>query len=500
MDFQLSRIGVANFRGVATPVILEFDRLPAGLYFIRGRNDAEPRLGSNGAGKSTLFDEAISWALTGRVSRSQRPGSAVENWNVVGKKTEVSVAFSLGGSEHIVVRTRNPNGLFLDGQKVEQREIDDLLPLTDAALHRTVVIDQFNDLFLSLKPEEKSRMFSEALNLDRWLVAADKAGDAGRAAETQARETENGLISASAVLGTTKAQITDLEAESEKFEEEKAHAVEEAREKAATAARSTEKARRAAEASRKAKEALGGADKRTQAEEARSKLRKYEKALGTDRAVIAQAEREIAVLEKRWDAYENSTDPICPECGAAITDKHRAEKVADINAAIKLAREQIRQTESGIKDIEAAIMRAEKRIEKLEEDLESYTVAVREDDARRGELRAAERNQEWADKDLYAAENRVNTFTRQIELMHERRAKAERTAKTSRERLTEQHRLVDIYKFWQRGFRDIRLEQLDDTLLELEVAANRHAESLGLDGWEVRFATEREKKGGGVSH
>jgi len=32
------------------------------------------------------------------------------------------------------------------------------------------------------------------------------------------------------------------------------------------------------------------------------------------------------------------------------------------------------------------------------------------------------------------------------------------------------------------------------------MASNRHAESLGLDGWEIGFATERETKKGTMSH
>jgi DNA repair exonuclease SbcCD ATPase subunit len=58
---------------------------------------------------------------------------------------------------------------------VEQADVDKLLPLSDAALRKTLLLDQFGTMFLSLRPEEKSRIFSETLNLDVFIRSAERA-------------------------------------------------------------------------------------------------------------------------------------------------------------------------------------------------------------------------------------------------------------------------------------------------------------------------------------
>jgi hypothetical protein len=58
---------------------------------------------------------------------------------------------------------------------------------------------------------------------------------------------------------------------------------------------------------------------------------------------------------------------------------------------------------------------------------------------------------------------------------------------------------IEIHKFWQKGFKDIRLELIDTTLMELSLTTKRNAEALGLEGWDIQFSTEKEKKSGDIS-
>jgi DNA repair exonuclease SbcCD ATPase subunit len=51
-------------------------------------------------------------------------------------------------------------------------------------------------------------------------------------------------------------------------------------------------------------------------------------------------------------------------------------------------------------------------------------------------------------------------------------------------------------EFWVKGFRDIKLNIIEETLDELELTANAMLEQVGLVGWELQFDVERESKSG----
>ncbi|MEE8574645.1 MAG: hypothetical protein V3T30_04455, partial [Thermodesulfobacteriota bacterium] len=57
----------------------------------------------------------------------------------------------------------------------------------------------------------------------------------------------------------------------------------------------------------------------------------------------------------------------------------------------------------------------------------------------------------------------------------------------------------EAVSFWVGGFRDLRLWLVDRSLSELEIAVNNSLYQLGLVGWGIDFAVEREIKGGGLS-
>ena len=46
-------IQFGSYQGQSGPHVIRLDG-PAGLYFLRGRNEVQPRLGSNGSGKTTF--------------------------------------------------------------------------------------------------------------------------------------------------------------------------------------------------------------------------------------------------------------------------------------------------------------------------------------------------------------------------------------------------------------------------------------------------------------
>src|SRR3954465_4081706 len=138
MKLSFVSIELRNFKGIVGDLIWKFHEEP-GFYFVHGENKKEPRLGGNGVGKSTLFVDAPYWVLTGKTILSQRPGALVENWNDdTGTKGVLHI--KLDAADYIIERGRNPSILTLNGSTVQQVEIDRLLPLSDAALRRTLLL------------------------------------------------------------------------------------------------------------------------------------------------------------------------------------------------------------------------------------------------------------------------------------------------------------------------------------------------------------------------
>jgi DNA repair exonuclease SbcCD ATPase subunit len=143
------------------------------------------------------------------------------NWQSGSEPAGVAWEFSLDDKPHILARWRNPNKLVLDGFTVEQADVDKLLPLSDAALRKTLLLDQFGTMFLSLRPEEKSRIFSETLNLDVFIRSAERASVALRDIEALVDKHKIDVSQQTALLAETRDQLELAIKKEEQFEEER---------------------------------------------------------------------------------------------------------------------------------------------------------------------------------------------------------------------------------------------------------------------------------------
>lgn len=143
-----------------------------GLKYIGGRNEITPRRGSNGSGKSAFWD-AVVWCWTGFSIRGGRAADLV-SW---GKKTPTVVTYlTINDRIRYIERRGNPNKLFLDGEPVEQKAIDDLLLSRDCLL-QSVIFGQTTKLFYDLSVAERGNLLDEVMNLNLWLEASDKTSN-----------------------------------------------------------------------------------------------------------------------------------------------------------------------------------------------------------------------------------------------------------------------------------------------------------------------------------
>jgi exonuclease SbcC len=497
VTFSAQLLSIENFRAVKGKVQIDFSKYQPGLYFVAGENKVAPRLGSNGSGKSTCFSESICWVLTGKISRSNRPGSEVENWDAEGF-TKVEFIFDLYNKSHSVTRTRKPNGIILDGEKVEQEVVDKLLPLSDSALRKTIFIDQFSSMFLSLRAEEKSRIFSETLGLDRWIKAADNSSAKLKQTENKSIALEREIQAISAAMAEIKDQFEMARKKEEEFDTDLEKEI------ASKRTKITELKQKVDEYELKLNEArvelskYGLTNSKVEENELRIKERKVIADRLTAEALLKSLGREKTSLQERLFAYQN--DDLCPECGQPIGCVEAAQKANELNTKIDDISDRIADIGEQISKHLINESSIRNNLSELSKKLTAYN------EVQNALSQTITKNQLWlssyhdATKALKELKNKINPFISMCDDLQERYE----TNKTKRAKLKQElstlNEQSEIYKFWVKGFRDIRLEQIDSTLLELEIAANRHSQALGLEDWEVEFATERETVAGSLSH
>ena len=501
MKLSFISITLTNFKGVTGPLSWRFHDQP-GFYFVRGTNKKEPRLGGNGVGKTTLMIDAPYWILTGKTVLSARPGALVENW-LDGRGTNGKLHISLDGEDYFIERGRNPSILQLNGETVTQDAIDKLLPLSDAALRRTLLLGQRSSLFLDLRPEDKARLFSETLDLDRWLLASDRAGDQVRTLDRVVAAKNSDLTSAVAVLNLLRDQHEVASRREGEFSSDRAvklasldQRIKECQNEADSVEDALSEARKAFDSL----EASHASDEKTPSQHlaiARQRENSARGTLGRFEANLRTIRQQEQQLRSQVILYQKSRD--CPECGQPITDQHAEKRIEELSVKAKELGEFGDQLAADANQFDRNLMELAQTIRDLEQKTAQSGEIKHEIDLLEMRSINSKRELERLTKERDSTAREENPFATicdglEVKFVAEKARSGELEIEI--EKLLQQ---VEIYKFWQKGFKDIRLELIDATLLELTLTTNRNAQALGLEDWNIEFATERETKSGSMS-
>lgn len=482
---------IENFGPYIGKHVFNWDAGPA-LYYIAGRNLREPALGGNGAGKTTLL-VALFWALYGQTLRNTRPGERVEPWRGKGT-TSVRIGFIRNGQKHDLFRSRKPSKLTLDDREVADAEVRRFLPTPDVMLY-SFLIAKTNTLFLDLKPEPQSQLFTDLLELDLWIGAAERAGVAAREAGREVEKADLEIASLEGRIGELRDGLKQLEVREHEYEEETNRQLE-ALDAEIAELRQQAKAADTAVAKLKPEtnQELAGLEQLEA--EANKAVRAWERKLYEIRADLKTATRENQDYSAQLGQMRTSKK--CPTCGTELTDYDSLRKKLEEDAREKINRL------NGLRTEEAdAAYELEGWSEELKSHQNKLAVVRHQDDARRREHADAERR---ATTTAAALAGRVHDRRQLYESENPHTVNIRLVAKRLSTLTDEMSELVDLKvnteairdtaKLWQDAFRTIRLSIIEDTLAEVSMAANKHAERLGLSGWYLEFATEKETKKG----
>lgn len=498
-------LSITNFKSFTTTQVFHFGDTP-GLYFLTGRNDAEPRLGANGVGKSTIWD-AFCWLRFGKTVREVKAGDAA-NWET-GKNCSVTLRYSHDDLEYVCTRTWNPNtwdltipgGDIIDLSKDETNLFVSHFGLEFEPFLNCILFAQHpNPQFLDLKAVDKAALFSQVMGLDRWLELSTKASNQASLEDRKVRELENTL---QRMNGTVDAwNTTNFDASIAEWETDRDIRIQALqkdipereitiRENNVAIKKAEDqivlvetKYREVAKIGRGIQDQISEHDKSTR------------DTILVPRGVL---EAELKHVTKQLNAGQQKNCPTCGQAIAASASKQQMEVLADREEVI------VKQ----IKDFAAALA----------------TSGIRSTDLTK-QLRAAENNVQELKSQKTDAESKIRDLKHGIELANtniqsityqcqailstsnpfvEQRDKLKAVAEELALDITRTQQELEIlrnryacFSYWVRGFKELRLFMIAETLEQLEIEVNSALTELGLEKWELRFDVDRETKSGTI--
>lgn len=489
---RLLSIEISGFRSYGEKVVFRFPEAN-GLFLVRGEN---------GVGKSGLAD-ALSWVMFGYTVRGLTSGD-VESW-VSDLAPCVVLRVEVGGVERVVRRTRKPIEIRLDGELVQQAQLDELFQPYERALH-TMFIGQFGRLFPDMRPAERLTLISAVLELDEWIEIAKHASKELSELERKRDEWSEKLATRRERRQTLKETLEKLSESSASWEKGRGIMLDDAKERLENAKGALDSARDAvAEANA---QVLRAEEEYETAEKWLSDLQLEKNKMREERASLsgrAQAlDDEVAELHARFRELKEAANTTCPSCEQTITEEH-ARSCRDV--VRKKANEKVDELD-----------RLGVRLAELDEELIDQQGRI---DAAGSEERQLLRALNDAKSAKNVASNKLQSVLRTIEDVtaevegHEdaenphavMQEKVEKEA-TEIERKIEEARIwtydlqteLDLKSVWtSKGFKELRLWRIDNALQELTICANSSLVELGLHGWALEFTVERETQKGTVS-
>lgn len=227
-EADIKKLTIENFLGVQNEIVVDFDEIKSGVWFIEG---------ANGAGK-TSFTEAIYWAQFNDTLRSDMKADWVVN-DKISKNCRVRIDYRNGYSIERFRKYRDLGGVgvkvYKDGVYQEKFEkgvpaatdkaIVDLLGIDAATFSRSIVLGQnVATNFISSGDKERRALIEQSLGLERFDSYLEKTREFKKSLsnELEQQDTIQKVRSQSIAQAATNIQQVELQIlKSEKDHEQK---------------------------------------------------------------------------------------------------------------------------------------------------------------------------------------------------------------------------------------------------------------------------------------
>lgn len=486
-----------------------------GLFFMRGRNDADPRLDANGVGKSTIW-AALTWLLFERTVKGLRAGD-VCTWGEKGG-TEVTLDFQLSADSQWplrITRTWGPNSWTLH-DSYEGIADDTFEPDVDLVQHpdnpvlaelrctlaqwlQTVVIASSEPMFLDMRAEAKTAFMADVLGLQQW---EDRAARASK----QAQDQDEAVRQLEQTVARLEGQVQEAERyaaanvhEAQRWDDnhradvlELSGHFEELERREHALAKDLRNWRQVEE-----QWAEGMKPVRQQWLDLAERVRDAEMRAVHATTVFDAVVDRLAVVQR--DAEQLADTKRCPTCGQELGRDHYEHAGRHVVQAAQDSIEEVNllETIATLADEDLHWLRGHEQEmrdqhNKLADVLDGAHHKV--DDVQR-ELSDVRRKLDAAQQRADELSRRTNPYKAAtppdlaltLGLETARRELGEARA---------QHRRLLM---WAQEFKAIRLQQMDEALQQLEMEVAGRCVELGLVGWSLQFTPDKVTKKGTVT-
>lgn len=501
-----NKLAIQNFRSFQEDQVFRFPSAE-GVYLLSGRNNLEPELGANAVGKSSLWD-ALVWVLYGKTARGLR-GATVANWTNEDGLCSVALELAVQGVYVLVTRTANPNSLTVQTGEVahpvitSQEQLNNLIGMEYTSFLHSILMGQFNQFFFDLSPTEKLELFTQAMDLQRWVNLSGLAKRVTAAAQAEHDEKQSRLVRVEGQLEALEAQITSLHDASTLFAQEKHNRKLDLERERGVLVDRLDKQNSVVAAANKANKTFqvkkAECEKKfiavtTRFNETNLERRESEMESGFANVALKELNEWLSNLERNQDNE-------CEGCGRPITGAlvalQRENRQVELRDATNVCvgwNDHLRQLDEQLTKMGGERKDLEQELKRL--DSSNVLSTLTEANRLRDKL---ETSLEAADRAMSALAKQENPHAKGIKAAKEAMA----AATVQRKELTEQTRELATHishvGFWAQGFKDLRLFLVERALLELEVLVNNSLIQLGLNGWTIKLDIERENKSGGVT-
>lgn len=498
MFVHFDKLVIKNFKVFGDKQILNLRKLGLGVHFMCGENNDQPALGSNGAGKSTVWD-AMQWCLTGKTVQGLR-NNDVKPWTTKAAAC-VRLYVSVGDNAealttHKIERRAITNGLSIDGKHCAQEDIDRLIGLSAYNIPHTLILGQSQPLFFDLKPRAKLELLGKTLNIDSWEERAI-------AARAEYMRIQHNLDSQRANLLVFERQLTASKKNVEKTAKQsddwyKHHA--------ATLLKAEKRIKESRKALQIAECEAGKVDLKHDYNETEYRAlqhtsHKLNNEVREKQVAQAKAQNKVDTLkDKLAEIKKQRIDENCPTCGQPLKNHDAAKLKSERKQALDKIKKQINDVEDDLDRLAAEADDAVDRLKahrKAQKEFEAKSADSR-DAFVRLQRKVAECKSALKMAQQFEAElqNEVNPYESLLAAQRAARKCARADVASTKSKLKQYEEQADNVKFWIDGFRRVRLFLLEEALQELQVITNSMLATLGLHGWRVEYAVEREGASG----
>lgn len=472
-----------------------------GLYFVKGDNRVDPDLGGNGAGKSSLID-LIFFVLYGKTARGL-VASNVHTWELTGR-TVGRLIFDDDGEEFSIERTWNPNTLSkIDAHGIRtdlsQDQLEDFIKLTYEDSLFACFFTQKGVPFFDLTPAPKAALISSILQLGKYDDFAQIADDDRANKEGLLHDAQVSLQETIGRYEECKSQEFDQKIED--FENKRKATLGELLLEKAEYARAVksledEELRLTKEKDRLTEELDGYAPKIS---EIKNSIREIDELHTEISNEIAVTNSDLASLKAKLKNFL-SLGPVCKTCGQKVEKNHK-------DGTIKGLENEINSKESQLLELQDTLLavKQEKKVinTELDEQLDkkghiSSKITEKTTRLRSVSLQKSDnlRSSSQISRRIDSTKDEVNPYVVQKQQQQDKLKALSDCLSRFEHDIVELKKFLEIARFWTKAFKDIKLQEIKDVLLQLEIEINNVLSTLGLANWSISLDVSSFTKGG----